>query len=111
MLQQVVLVDGSADPIVLNMVESERKSFIAQGRAGNTPRNFKYSHMIDKVAVYRLDGELKETLADSIFLASAKAEADKLLHPEKYKDMGKQGALSNSERDELERLRKQVGGK
>lgn len=104
MIQTTLLIDGTDNPIALKIPDNERQTYVSQGRANDTARNFKFSHMIDDVAIYRLVTQ-PHNLSDELFQVLAKAEADKFLHPEKYKDMGKTGALSNSERDELERLR------
>ena len=111
MLQTLLLIDGSPDPLAIRIDDRERETYVSQGRAGATARNFKFAKMIGEVAIYRLDGDLKNSLSDAVFEASAQARADEYLHPEKYKDMGKQGALSNSERDELERFRAAAKGK
>ena len=107
-LQTALLIDGSENPVALRLDPRDQKDYIAQGRPNATPRNFKFVKKTGHVLLYRLDGEKRTELSDQAFEASAAAEADKFLRPERYKDMGKQGALNNSERDELERLRAQV---
>lgn len=105
MLKTAILIDGSDNPVATMVEERDRKEFIVQGRAQDTPRNFRFAYQIGEVYIYRLDGERKASLSDSLFQTCAESEADKFIHPEKYAKMGRLGPLSNTERDELEQLR------
>ena len=90
-LKTAVLVDGSKDPPAVRIEESERKPYISQGRAGQTPRNFRFV----RAATQKVEGEDEPRVAyvyrlvggqmsDDEFERLAAAEVDKHLNPEKY---------------------------
>lgn len=90
-LRTAVLIDGSKDPPAIRIEESERKPFISQGRAGQTPRNFRFVRVVTQKVeheeeprtayLYRLVGG---QMSDDDFERLAAAEVDKHLNPEKY---------------------------
>jgi hypothetical protein len=110
-LRTAILIDGSENPPAIRINESERQNFISQGRAGQTPRNFKFARAVtEEIAgeprtayLYRLVGG---GLTDDVFEALATAEADKHLNPEKYARVSSK-PLTGDERAELEAYRKQ----
>jgi hypothetical protein len=114
-LRTAILIDGSENPPAVCIEESERQAHISQGRAGNTPRNFKFIRPVTlkvdgedeprTVYLYRLVGG---KFSDADFEALAQAEADKHLNPEKYMKVSA-NPLSTDERAELEAYRRQHG--
>lgn len=114
-LRTAILIDGGDDAIALRLQESEKRNFIAQGRAGKPPRNFKFVRSVEVKAkgedeprvayVYRVVGG---DLADADFEALAASEVDKHLRPEKYAKVTSK-PLSRDERDELEAYRRRFG--
>jgi hypothetical protein len=114
-LRTAILIDGSDDAIALRIQESEKRPYIAQGRAGKTARNFKFVRSVEVKAkgdeeprvayVYRLVGG---DISDADFEALAAAEVDKHLRPEKYAKLTSK-PLSTDERAELEAYRRRYG--
>lgn len=112
-LRTAILIDGGEDSIALRIQESEKRNHIAQGRAGKTPRNFKFVRSVEvrakgeddpRVAyLYRLDG-----LSDDEFEKLAAAEVDRHLNPEKYAKLTSK-PLNRDERAELEAYRRKFG--
>lgn len=106
-LRTAILIDGSKDPPAIRIKESERANFVSQGRAGNTPRNFKFvrtikdeSERVGDVYLYRLVGlQMSNEEFDSVALA----EADKFLHPERYKTKGLKPDVALAELEEYRR--------
>lgn len=112
MLVTQLLIDGSDLPPAIRVEKTEKKDYVTQGRAGQTPRTFKFVKTLTQkvegeedrvVYLYRLQG-----MSDADFEAVAFVQGDFYLNPEKYAKVQSK-PLNADERTELEKYRAKFG--
>ena len=86
MLRTAILIDGSKDPVALRT--DQQTPFIASNIQGRI-KNFELKATVGQKGEVLLYCEVGLQLSDEEFKQLAEQEADKHLHPEKYKDLGK----------------------